>query len=84
MIIIKGRKPEVLAALYNASKLGILQFRPEPITVGDARIYLQAQTYFDYLNGRVMKVDFSGDVLDTRLYDRDNGSGAAIAAVASL
>jgi len=33
--------------------------------------------YFDYLKGRVMKVDLSKDDLDTRLYNRDNGDNAA-------
>lgn len=33
--------------------------------------------YFDYLKGRVMKVDLSKDELDTRLYNRDNGPNAA-------
>lgn len=33
--------------------------------------------YFDYLKGRVMKVDLSGDDLNTTLYNRDNGEGAA-------
>lgn len=39
------------------------------------------QTYFDYLKGRVMKVDLSGDKLNPFLYDRDNGQGAAAAAL---
>ena len=33
--------------------------------------------YFDYVNGRVMKSDLSGDEFDTWGYDRDNGEGAA-------
>lgn len=37
--------------------------------------------YFDYLQGRVMKVDLAGDELDPRLYDRDNGEGAARRAI---
>lgn len=40
--------------------------------------------HFDYLNGRVMKVDITGDGLDPRLYDRDNGPGAARRALAHL
>ncbi len=31
----------------------------------------------EYLRGRVMKIDISGDSVDTFLYDRDNGAGAA-------
>ena len=37
--------------------------------------------YFDYLQGRVMKVRIQGDELDPRLYDRDNGEGAAEQAI---
>jgi hypothetical protein len=37
--------------------------------------------YFDYVGGRVLKVDLSGDELDPVLYDRDNGEGAADEAV---
>ena len=35
-------------------------------------------TYFDYLYGRVLKVDLKGDDgFEEWLYDRDNGEGAA-------
>ena len=37
----------------------------------------QLKPYFDYLKGRVMKVEINGSMLDARLYDRDNGPGAA-------
>jgi hypothetical protein len=40
--------------------------------------------YFDYVNGRVMKVEIGGDTLDPRLYDRDNGQGAAARALEPL
>ncbi|KKN19283.1 hypothetical protein LCGC14_0947120 [marine sediment metagenome] len=33
--------------------------------------------YFDYLHGKVMKVEINGQSLRTALYDRDNGTGAA-------
>jgi hypothetical protein len=39
---------------------------------------------FDYLHGRVMKVDLSGDTLRTALYNRDIGHGAAERIVAAL
>ncbi len=47
-------------------------------------IIARAQTYFDYLNGRVMKVDISKNQLEERFYDRDNGQGAAARALAPL
>jgi len=40
--------------------------------------------YFDYVRGRPIKCDLSGDTLDPRLYDRDQGAGAAARVVASL
>lgn len=77
-------KAKVLAKLYNASKplgMGILHFTPEDMTIAEAESLLKRGSYFDYLKGRVMKVDLSGDTLDPRLYDRDNGQGAAARAL---
>jgi hypothetical protein len=86
---IKGlNKAEVLAALYNNSKqqgLGFLHIRGQkPITADEAAELLKEYTSFDYLHGRVMKVELSGDNLSTLLYDRDNGEGAAERALAPL
>ncbi len=89
MISIKGKdKSAVLAALYNASRpmgMGHARFDPEPMTADEARDILSGSRCFDYLNGRVMKVDLSSDdEFDEFLYDRDNGSGAAQRAVDSV
>lgn len=86
MIDIKGkRKAEVLAKLYNASRpqgMGFLRADNQVMTTADAQAIIDSgQTYFDYLKGRVLKVDLGGDELDPRLYDRDNGQGAAAAAL---
>ena len=73
-------KAEVLAALYNGSHpqgMGFMQFTTEDMTVKEAENLLKEYTYFDYLKGRVMKIDLSKDQLDQYLYDRDNGEGAA-------
>lgn len=79
------KKAAVLAALYNASKpqgLGFLQFDPAPMTEKEAEEVLKCGTYFDYLKGRIMKVDLKNDDgFDERLYDRDNGLGAAQRAI---
>lgn len=86
MIDLTGKnKAEVLAALYNASQplgMGILHYDPTPMTVEQAQSIIDEYKshntqYFDYLKGRVMKIDLSGDTLDPRLYDRDNGQGKA-------
>jgi len=87
VIKIKGNKAKVLAALYNASKplgMGIMQFDPKPMSEDEAATILIERQHFDYLKGRVMKVDLGGNFLDPRLYDRDNGEGAAACAVASV
>jgi len=74
-------KAKLLAALYNASHpqgMGFLHYDPEPMGEDEAREILKTYTYFDYLKGRVLKVDLSSDVeLFADLYDRDNGPGAA-------
>ena len=81
MISLKGKnKAEVLAKLYNASHpqgFGFIHAEAKNMTVEEAQELLDSgQTDFDYLKGRVMKIDLSGDDLDPRLYDRDNGEGA--------
>jgi hypothetical protein len=78
--ISKMDKAEVLAALYNNSKtqgMGILHYENKPMKIEEARDILKGQTYFDYLKGRVLKIDLSGDILNTALYNRDNGTNAA-------
>lgn len=78
-------KAEVLARLYNASQplgMGILHYEQNDMTVEEAQELLDSgQTYFDYLKGRVMKIDLSKDKLNPALYDRDNGPGAAERAI---
>lgn len=83
-------KAEVLAALFNASKqqgMGLFHSSgASPMTVEDAKQFTsrEGSQYYDYLRGRVMKVDLSKDLLRTGLYDRDNGQGAAARALAPL
>lgn len=83
----------VLAALYNASKpqgLGFLQYDPTPMTIDSAEVFLSEcqhddNFYFDYLKGRVMKVDLRDhEGFEEFLYDRDNGPGAADRAIKAL
>lgn len=81
-------KAEVLAALYNASRqqgMGFLHScGRSPMTIEDAAAELKQSEYFDYLHGRVMKISLAGNELRTALYDRDNGQGAAKAALSHL
>jgi hypothetical protein len=83
-------KADVLAALYNASKqqgMGFVHARgASSMTVEEAQQELdnRREPCFDYLHGRVMKVDLSDNHLDEWGYDRDNGQGAAERAIAPL
>jgi hypothetical protein len=82
-------KAKVLAALFNASRqqgLGFLDSRgASSMSEAEAAKVIDEQgLYFDYLRGRVMKVDLEGDELRPWAYDRDNGSGAAERAIATL
>lgn len=75
-----------LAALFNRAKpqgLGMLQYdKAHVMTEEEARFVLMNGNYVDYLEGRVIKVDFKNpEEIDTTLYDRDNGKAAGEAAV---
>jgi hypothetical protein len=85
--ISKLDKAAVLAALYNASRplgMGFFHATSSDMTRDEAAEILRDQANFYYLKGRVMNVDLTGDTLRTRLYDSDNGEGAAAAAIAHL
>lgn len=96
-VSIKGlSKAVVLAALYNRSSpqgMGWIQATLGPMGTAEAEVLVTAAThgegenksiYFDYLKGRVMKVDLGPDELQTHLYDRDVGQGAAEAVINAL
>ena len=93
--ISKLDKAEVLAALYNASKMQGVSFLAcewrGNMSKEKAQEYIDEccntpgrNLYFDYLNGRVMKINLGKDLLEVRLFDRDNGDGAAQRAIQHL
>ena len=91
MVSIEGLdKAEVHLALYNASYIqGMMGFLAAVDNYGieDARKDIEEHgddLYFDYLHGKVMKVDINGDEFDPRLFDRNNGEGAAEKAIEKL
>ncbi len=89
MINIKGlNKADVLKELYNNSKvqgLGFLQATGKDMTTEEAEKLLDYRTDFDYLYGKIMKIDLSSDdEFNERFYDRDNGIGAAARAIERL
>jgi hypothetical protein len=66
-----------LAALHNASR----DCRGK-ITTGEAQAQIDLNgSYVDYLNGCAIKANFKGGLISFRLFDRDNGEGAAYAAL---
>lgn len=81
-------KAEILAALFNSSKqqgMGFLHVEGRnPMTKEEAEEILKDQLCFDYLKGRVMKIGLKEDFLDPRLYDHDNGQGAAERAIKGI
>lgn len=87
---IKGLdKAAILAALWNAAipkELAFLAGKVKEMTVEEAQAILDSgETYFDYLQARCLKIDLGcGDELETRLYNRDHGQGAAEAVIGKL
>lgn len=81
-------RADVLCALYNASRpqgMGFMHYTPQEMQCEEAEQLLSQTKYFDYLKGRVMKVDLSSDTeFREALYDRDNGQGAAQRVIDSL
>jgi len=87
--ISKMNKAEVLSALYNAAKpqgMGYLHYDPTKMSVKEAAYIIEESptTYFDYLKGRVLKVDLNDEQLDFWAYDRDNGTAAAANALSKI
>ncbi len=74
-------KARVLAALYNTAKqqgAGFLNFESTPMTEERAKKLLESgKTCYDYLNGRMLKIDLAQDEIDTRVYNQVNGFNAA-------
>ena len=79
MLTIKeDKKAEVLLVLYNNARrvgLGLLNNPVIKPTVDDMKKLLLKGTYFDYIDGKVLKIDLTTNELDPWLYDRDNGVG---------
>lgn len=88
LVNIKGiDKVELLAALFNASRAqgaGLFAPHTQAMTKEEAQSLKPESTYFDYIRGRVMKIYLGDDECDTRLYDRDNGPGAAEVVINAL
>lgn len=89
MINIDGLdKAEVLKVLYDNAEvqgLGLLDYVSGDMTIKEAKDLLRVKQEFDYLHGRIMKVDLTSDVaFDETLYDENNGELTAIKAINRL
>ena len=87
MINIQGLdKAVVLKALHDNSKAQGMSFMHlRSLSLEECQTIIdEGNLYFDYLAGKVMKVDLKGDSFDPWGYDRDNGKGAAQKAVNSI
>ena len=91
MISIAGLdKAQVLKALYDranpgsSKSMGWLAYTPGAMTIEEARGLVEQRLDFDYLAGRLLKVDLSGDEFDPYLYDRAYGAGSAQAVIQTL
>ena len=71
---------ELLAALYNAAeplRMGILQYKPEPMTVAEAAALLESHTYFDYIYAQWLRFEaIDGNRWDWQLFDPSTGEPA--------
>ena len=95
-VITRGiAKADVLAALYNNARSGILGTLwafldpegQEEMSADEAEELINSTPglYFDYIGVKCLKVDLSDDYgFDSCLYDRENGSMAAESAIAPL
>jgi len=83
-----SRRAKILCALFNSAQcvgLGFFEHKIRIMSELEAEKLLEKQTYFDYIEGRVMKVSIGVDChVDTRLYNRDNGYLAAERAIESI
>ncbi len=74
-------KHELLAELYyTAQQKSKGDFKP--LTNDQlAEMTCEDTQYFGLLDGRVLEVEINGQTLDPRIYDQNNGEGAAERAV---
>lgn len=78
-------KVTVFRALYERAQpqgCSHLSYVPGPLAADEARRLFEASGgVFGFVKGRLLRVDLSGAALETGAYDRNNGPGAALAAI---
>ena len=85
-------KVKVFMHLFNNAKpmgMGVLHFQDRPLDLKKAEQYFRGEyggwlldprrpMYFDYVEGRCMKVNLEGNIINAGGYDRDYGEGALL------
>lgn len=81
-------KSELLAAFFNNARpqgQGFTVAEKKPMTKKEAaQLIANEGLEFDYLQGRVMKIELDKNTLDPRNYDRNNGEGVAAKVVEAV
>lgn len=78
-------KAKVLKALHDNSKAqGMSYLHLRELSLEECEKIVTTDLSFDYLAGKVLKVDISGDSFDPWGYDRDNGECAAQLAINTI
>lgn len=68
-------KAEALCKLYNAADPRP-DSNPPTLTVNQCRMILLGQTKFQCLNGKILNLDLSDNIIDTKSYDHKNSRRA--------
>ena len=79
-------KVQLLRALWNESKTAGFFSSGNMITPAwdDSEASTAVKRYIDWFQGRVIKSDLTGNIVDPWGYDHDNGQGKFASVVASL
>jgi hypothetical protein len=77
-------KVEVLLALWNAASANNYWHTASSFTREMASKVLRENPSIDYLGGKPLKVNLSGNAFNAYLYNRDNGAGLAQSVIAGL
>jgi len=90
-------KAAVLATLYNRAgsprpgSAAALHYTPMPMSIEQSRAIIEEDLakydsgiHYDCLHGRCLKINITGDTMDSWLYDREYGEGAAQRAINEL
>lgn len=65
-------KEKVLMELYNNAHTTMgFNITPDGMTIGHAKTLIQDSLRYDWLNGRALKVNLSGDLVDFTQYDSE-------------